>query len=123
DAHGLAVGAGSVAENQVDVFDTSSELECKHRITESGWLRGVGERRPAEHKQRQCACSEKRQRKCQFSEQGHYPNSRAASRAKYVRMKSAPALRMQVSDSIMIRSYSSHPRSTAAMIMLNSPDT
>ena len=50
-------------------------------------------------------------------------NNFAAAFAKYVRMKSAPARRMDVSVSSMIRSPSIQPFCAAAMIIENSPLT
>jgi len=48
---------------------------------------------------------------------------RAASLAKYVNTKSAPARRMAISDSIIARSWSIQPFRAAAIIIENSPET
>ena len=53
----------------------------------------------------------------------HLPSQPAASCAQYVRMMSAPARRIAVSDSNAAAFSSSQPLRAAALIMLNSPET
>jgi acylphosphatase len=62
-------------------------------------------------------------RSTQMNADKNQASNLAASFAKYVSMKSAPARRMAVNDSIMVRSRSSQPLLMAAIIMLNSPLT
>ena len=52
-----------------------------------------------------------------------FPRSGAIDSAKYVMITSAPARRIDVSDSIAARSPSSHPSCAAAWIIANSPET
>ena len=53
----------------------------------------------------------------------YYPSTFAASLAKYVTIKSAPARRIDSSDSIITRSGSSQPRANAACSIEYSPET
>ena len=53
----------------------------------------------------------------------HWLRSRAASFAKYVRMRSAPARLMDTKDSMTARDSSNQPALAAALIMLYSPLT